>query len=116
DAHHSAVGLKCCFEHVRIRDIAPPGLERDPWLENERATATDVEDLAEDAGRVDIRKAPPVDGAIDADQRRCPAVTDEGVVADGQITVDAHEPLEVYAITRARRTGGGGGRVGAGAG
>jgi hypothetical protein len=70
------------LEEVRLLDVAALGVERFVRREREGAATPGVEQAPEDARRVDIRQTEPVDRAVEADERRRAAVSDQPVVAD----------------------------------
>ncbi len=77
------------FEDVRALAVAALGLESLHGLEPEGAAALGVEDAREDARRVDVGEAEPVDRAVARDERAGTAVADQGVFADRGVAVDA---------------------------
>ena len=63
-----------------------------------------VEDRGEDAGRVEARKAQPVDRAVHADQRRRPQVADQPVVFDRLIRHSRATPADPRRATPSTKT------------
>src|SRR5512144_778237 len=59
------------------------------WREPEGSATVRIQESAEDAARVQVREAQPVDRAVAADERRRPAVAEHCVVADRGVTVAA---------------------------
>ena len=90
DADDAAIGGEGGFEDVGARQVAAGRVERNRGLQLEAAAAVSVEDGGEHARRVEVRQTQPVDRPVARDQRRRPAVADQGVVLDRSVAVDAH--------------------------
>ena len=89
-AHRAAVGDEGRLEDIGVRQVPARAVEPDGRLQCKRSAAPGVDDRRKHAGRVEIRQAQPVDGAVARHERGRAAVTDQCVVFDRGIPVDAH--------------------------
>ena len=89
-AHGSARGHERGLKHVGPGQVPAPRVERDVGAQLEIATAVGVEEGGEDAGRVEVRQAQPVDATIARDQRDGSAIADHGIVPDRRVAAAGH--------------------------
>ena len=80
-------GRECRLENVRIWQIAPRRFIRNRRGEREPSAAFCIEERCEDAGRVKVRQAKPIDRPVATNKRNGAAIADRRVVADWQVAV-----------------------------
>ena len=85
--------------------VSPAGRERNGGREIEAAANLAVEQAREDGRGIEIRQAQPVDRAVARDERRGAAITDEGVVANRGVPVDAFDGRRAQKVGRGRAVG-----------
>ena len=89
DLRAAARGRERRLEHVRLRQVAAVRPEGRLRGEREAAASTGVKERAEDARRVEVRQAEPVDRPVAGDKRQGAPVADHAVVLDRGIAVAA---------------------------
>ena len=86
DAHRAGRGVELGLEHERIRSVPPAGrkhrLGRSSRCDLPEAVGLVAEEPSEAGGRVEVRKAQPVDRAVHPDEGCGVQVPDDGVVLD----------------------------------
>src|SRR5204862_6853422 len=85
DEHAARFDAECRDENVRAREVAVLGGCRDRGRDAPPPTAGVVEHGGEHAGRIEARRAQPVDRAVGPDYRRGVQVADYAVVAHGEV-------------------------------
>ena len=85
DACRTLRGGERRLEHVGVGQVSPRDLVRRLGLEREAAASIPVEDGAEDARRVEIGQAEPVDRAVAGHQSRRATVADRRVVPQRRV-------------------------------
>ncbi len=89
DGDHAGVGSEGGLQDVAAVAIALGHAVGRPRREPPVAALARVEDAAEQRAVVEAREAQPIDAAVDPDERRAAAVSDEAVGADGEIALAA---------------------------
>ena len=90
DPRDAALGVEGRLQHVCSGQVARLGAIGDGRTQRECATPVRVEQGRENAGRVEIRQAQPVDGPICGDQGDGAPVPDRSVIANWCIAVRPH--------------------------
>ena len=78
----AVVGLEGGLEDVRLVDVGLARLELGGGTNGEAAALVRIEDRREDARRLDVREATPVDRAVSAHEGAAIVVADSAVVVD----------------------------------
>ena len=82
DDRHARRGMESGFEDVRVLDVTPldlPGRER---RDAPRTAGLEIEQPPEQRRAVELRPTKPVDRARTRDERRCPPISNGGVILD----------------------------------
>ena len=94
-AHHSTAGMERRLKHVRARPVLPLDAVRLARSQLEAAAPLGVKQRREQARRIEVRHAQPVDCSVTSDQRHGPAIADRSVIADRRIPARPHAPFRL---------------------